>query len=135
MKTFLFLLTILLPFASAAADWEIIRSPTANGGGYLQLDRATIKVDGSLVTVWTRAVYPEPILIPGSTATKSRIVLAQTDFNCSERTERVRRVVYLTDDGSEMVLAERGPLEKAEVLPDTTRENLLLKVCSIKPKQ
>src|SRR5678816_3967629 len=103
-------LLLILAFSQAyGADWQLIRKPTERaGGGYLQYDRASIVRNGNVVSVWTRAIYESPQDVPDMPSTKTHILASLTDFDCKQRTELTRRILYLSDDEAQIVLAEKG---------------------------
>lgn len=125
---------LMLCFDKAiAADWELVRGPAHGAPGYLQIDRATISREGTSVSFWQRAVYPQPLDIPGSPGLKSRVIVSQKIIDCSKRVETLRKVVYLSDDSSQLRLAERGPYEPDDVIPGTPAEEVLELMCNSKP--
>lgn len=120
---------------AGAADWQNIRKPIEqSGGGYLQYDRATIIKKGTVVSVWTRAVYEKEIEVPevtpalGLTPLKARVVASLTDIDCTGRTETTKQIVFLAEDG-ETRMAERGPFEATNIVPDTQKDRLLSLLC------
>ena len=123
-------LSLLVSGQTAAADWQIVRRPTATGGGgFLQLDRASILRKGDVVSVWTRAVYENAFDIPDAPPLRARVVASLTDYNCKERTETTRKVIYLSDDESMMNMAEKGPFDTADIIPDTSKDRIFAIVC------
>ena len=138
-ENILHLLTLLLFLAttgfytnSFAANWQVLKLPSREGGGYLQIDRDSILRRGNLISVWTRALYPEGLEIPNSAHVRARVVMALTDYSCSNITETTRRVLYFQGDESQLVLAERGPFATSEVIPDTIRDEVLALLCQAK---
>ena len=125
------LLAFLACATAHAADWEIVKTPSTGGAGYLQLDRSSIVRKGKLVRVWTRSVYYNDFPIPDAPPLRSRVVAALTEIDCSERTETTKRVLYLSDDESPMTLAERGPYPTTDIVPTTPKEKLFAMVCEV----
>lgn len=113
-----------------AAEWETVNTPENGSVGYLQLDRASIIRNGQTVRTWTRAVYYISSKIEGSLGLHSRVVMALTEFDCAERTESTRKILYMSDDKNPQTLAERGPYPTADIIPGTPREKIFSLVCS-----
>lgn len=124
---------LLATSAPFAADWALIRGSEQGAPGYLQIDRATITRERSTVSFWRRAVYANPFEIPGTKGLKARVVVSHSVLDCANRTETTRKVFYLSDDKSQVRLAERGPYGPDDVIPGTPPEEVFEFVCHGKP--
>lgn len=110
--------------------WELLKPPSTTG--YLHLDRASIVRNGQTVRVWTKAYYHKeiPISFSDPNSLRTRLVAALTEINCSERTETIKRILYLSDDEAQMILDSKGPFATEDILPGSTGELKFMKVCS-----
>jgi hypothetical protein len=123
-------LASLLCSSAQAANWQSIGAPVFSGrAGQLQVDQSSIIRRGPVVSVWTRAIYRQDFEVPGSNLLRSRVVVSLTDFDCRERTETTRRIVFLSDDESQLPLGEHGPFAMTEVIPGSAKEATFEFVC------
>ena len=121
--------TYSLPSRSNTKNWVIV-SERSDGGAILEVDRASLVRKGSTVRVWTRAAYRKAFSIEGSSDLRSRLVLALNEIDCVERTETVRRIVFLSEDEQPIPLTDKGPYAAADIVPGTPKEKVFFSVCS-----
>jgi len=114
--------------SSYAADWQPL-GKKGQSSEILELDRSSIVRNGPVVSVWTRIVHKEEFEIPGAPALRARVVASLTDYNCKLRTETTRRIVFLFSTENPAVMAERGPYDPADIIPDTPRDRVFSMVC------
>lgn len=119
------------PSSASDGNWIAVNQRNV-GKAVLEIDRASLVREGNHVRVWTRAIYETAFPVNGS-GSITRKVLALNEINCVDRTETVRRVVFIGADEQPISGAEKGPFETTDIVPGTPKEDILRIVC--KPPQ
>jgi len=109
--------------------WLVVRR-RPDGGGGLQVDQTSIVRNGAMVRVWTRAVYREPFALTES-PTLAKTVLALREVHCTQRTDSMRQVIFLAENGEQIALAGKEfPYEAKSIVPGDVMEDVLKFACS-----
>jgi len=109
--------------------WVVVRR-RADGGAGLQVDQTSLVRNGAMVRVWTRAVYREPLALTESPI-PAKTVLALREVHCTQRTDSMRQVIFLAENGEQIALAGKEfPYEAKSIVPGDVMEDVLKIACS-----
>jgi hypothetical protein len=122
--------TLLLACSVAhAANWVSVGAAD-NGKHEDLIDLASVRISGTVRTVWTKSLYKKHSLKPAGTTKWVARVLARTSFNCENETSYTESsVVYFEDETNTMLPATSG---WQPVPPETVLAAEMNYVCAIK---
>lgn len=121
--------------ADVASESWVLVGRISDGGSVLELDRASVVREGATVRVWTRVSYEAPIQVSGTTTRASK-ALALREIHCTQRTERIRRGVYLGSDDRPIFGADKvGPFDLEDIVPGSSAETVMRMACASSVKK
>lgn len=114
-------MSLLMAYPAMAADWVVLRAKSAKSPG-LAYDRASLRRDGSRITIWVRYQY----YTPRKGVSEAR---DQTRYDCENRTTTGLFVAEYDVDGGVLDSGDTGNARAKPIIPGSYAERVFEAVC------
>jgi len=117
------------PATSAQKALWVVVAERPDHQGRVEVNTQTIDRKASIVEAWLRFTEPQPGPIDSNLSSFTRFTSTLTEADCSAKTLRFKRKLYLSSPDAKVPIGQRGPYEAFKPMPGSPLAQALAYLC------